>query len=48
MNEMKKINLSRGHFKGISKNENGVTNKRTLISQYVGEKGCPLVRSQEK
>ena len=48
MNEMKKINISRGHFKGISKNENGVTNKRTLISQYVGEKGCPLVRSQEK
>ena len=45
---MKKINISRGHFKGISKNENGVTSKRALISQYVGEKGCSLVRYQEK
>ena len=48
MNEMKKINISRGHFKEISKNEYGVTSNRTLISQFVGKKGCSLVRSQEE
>ena len=48
MNELKKINISRGHFKGISKNEYGVTSNRTLISQFVGKKGCSLVRSQEE
>ena len=45
---MKRLNIPRKHFQGISKNENRVTSKQTLILPYAGEKSCSLVRSLEK
>ena len=48
MNEVKRLNIPREHFKGINENENGVTNTRTPILPYTGEKGCSIVRSPEK
>ena len=48
MNEVKRLNIPKEHFQGRNKNENGVTNKGTLILPYAGEKGCLVVRSLEK
>ena len=48
MNEVKRLNIPREHFQGINENENGVTNTRTPILPYTGEKGCSIVRSPEK
>ena len=48
MNEVKRLNIPREHFQGINENKNGVTSKQTLILPYAGEKGCSIVRSQEK
>ena len=48
MDEVKRLNIPTEHFQGINENENGVTNKRTLILPYDSKKGCSLVRSLEK
>ena len=46
MNEVKRLKIPREHFQGI--NKNGTTSKWTLILPYAGEKGCSIVRYQEK
>ena len=48
MDKVKRINIPRALFQGISENENGVNSKRALTLPYAGEKGCSLLRSLEK
>ena len=46
MHGVKRLKIPRGHSHGI--NKNGTSSKWTLILPYVGEKGCSIVRCQEK